>query len=222
MRSSGCCFCAELAGERTAFHELYRDHDSRLIVGGENFVVMPSLGQLAPGHSLLMPRQHVTSFGELDESLRAEALDLYEAWRRALSEHYSPTICFEHGSRSGATSGGCGIVHAHVHIVPLGGRRTPLPPSVGEGWREINGERWLDDAASSARHGAGYLMWHGPGDVAYLETADDVPSQHLRRHVARHLGDAPWDWRTTGRQRALAAMLSSPTRDALAIAGTGN
>jgi diadenosine tetraphosphate (Ap4A) HIT family hydrolase len=218
MRSSGCCFCSEFAGERTEFHDLYPDLASRLILDGPNFVVMPSLGQLAPGHMLLVPRQHVTSFGELDVVLRSEALSLYLAWRQTLSEHFSSTVCFEHGSPPGASSGGCGIVHAHIHIVPLAGIQPTLPPAMGDGWRESSGSVWLDEAAAVTRRAGGYLMWHGPGEAPHLETATDVPSQHLRRHVARVLGENRWDWRTAGRRQQLAVMLSGSTRHALASA----
>jgi diadenosine tetraphosphate (Ap4A) HIT family hydrolase len=220
--NSQCCFCAELAGERTAFHDLYRDLDSRVIVGGPNFVVMPSLGQLAPGHTLVLPRRHVTSFGELGEQLRREASALFETLRLALSEHFSPVVCFEHGSQPGATAGGCGIVHAHVHIVPIDGREARLPPSVGGGWREVSGNHWLDEAASLVRQGVGYLMWHDPSGGQHLEAAGDVPSQHLRRYVAGLLGEIVWDWRTAGRQDALADMLVGNTREALAVTAQGS
>jgi len=131
----GCCFCAELAGERTEVHDVYPQLASRLVLETDRFVAMPSLGQLAPGHLLLVPREHVTSFGELDADTRREAQDLYYRLRVGLSRRFSPVVSFEHGSPPGASSGGCGIVHAHVHFVPIGDRSLALPCATGDGWK---------------------------------------------------------------------------------------
>jgi diadenosine tetraphosphate (Ap4A) HIT family hydrolase len=218
MSRSSCCFCNELAGGRTEFHDLYPALESRLLVEAPNFVVMPSLGQLAPGHTLLVPTQHVTSFGELDAARRREARALYFRWRRTLSQRFSSVVCFEHGSPPSAPSGGCGIVHAHLHVVPLGRCDARLPASVGGGWRETDSRVWLDEAAEVSRRGSGYLMWHGPGEIAHIETAEEVPSQHLRRHVAEVLGEVRWDWRTAGHQRELVALLADSLRDTLGSA----
>jgi len=208
--TSDCCFCAELAGAQTEFHQLYPDLESRLVLDTPNFVAMPSLGQLAPGHTLLLPKEHVTSFGELDDTRRREAATLYSYLRRKIASRFARAACFEHGSRRGARSGGCGIVHAHLHFVPLGEHKSQLPPSLGEGWKASTAASWLDDAAELARAGTGYLMWHGPAGTPRLELVTEVPSQSLRRHVAGLLGNEHWDWRMAGAQHELLTTLRDP------------
>lgn len=194
-----CCFCAELRGLPTAVRDLYPTLTTRFVVATGRFVAMPSIGQLAPGHMLLVPRRHVTSFGELTAEEREEAADLHRMLRRVLTHRYGPVVGFEHGSPPQATSGGCGIVHAHLHVVPMGGAAR-LPPPLGEGWRRSASRDWLDDAAAITRRGDGYLMWNGLDGDVWMEPATDVPSQYIRCHVANLLGQDDWDWRATGAQ----------------------
>lgn len=210
-----CCFCAELSGAQTEFHDLYPVFRSRVVLDTPGFVVMPSLGQLAPGHMLLVPRNHVTSFGELSRAQRTEALHLYSTLRATLSRLFSPVVSFEHGSPRGVLSGGCGIVHAHVHFVPLGWHNAEPPSPAGDGWRENHTNGWLDHATVLSEQDAGYLMWHGPEGLPHLEAAPHVPSQHLRRHVAQLLGEGAWDWRLTGPQRELVSVLAGSTAEEL-------
>jgi diadenosine tetraphosphate (Ap4A) HIT family hydrolase len=211
MRSE-CCFCAELAGDQTAFHDLYPELASRLLIKTSTFVAMPSLGQLSPGHMLLLPRRHLTSFGELNAEGRAEARGLYSEIRARLARHFPSVICFEHGSPRGASVGGCGIVHAHVHFLPLGMKTVPRPVSIGDGWRDVSTD-WLEVAAAASSTGGGYLMWHGPTGSPCLERVNDVPSQYLRRHVAAAVDHDEWDWRAAGRQQHLVALLGSWGRE---------
>lgn len=202
-----CCFCAELDGSATDFHHLYPDLSGRIVLETDRFLALPSLGQLAPGHMLLVPRAHVTSFGELDARARREASELYAVLRHELGRHFSRPVAFEHGSPRGAKTGGCGITHAHVHFVPLGERRCATPDPAGAGWHEAGSLTWLDEAAELADTGLGYLMWHGPEASPLLDVASDVPSQHLRRHVAALLGHGRWDWRDAGAQLEMRTVL---------------
>jgi len=203
-----CCFCAELSGARTAFHDLYPHIKSRVVFATPNFVVLPSLGQIAPGHLLLVPRAHVASFGELDPARRGEALVLYSALREELAERYAPVVSFEHGSPTGSVVGGCGIVHAHIHFVPLPGASKPPMPT-GQGWRRSANSIWIDEAAALVASGTGYLMWHGWREVALLDAVEHVRSQYLRHHAAEVAGDVDWDWRQAGPQPELVELVEA-------------
>jgi diadenosine tetraphosphate (Ap4A) HIT family hydrolase len=212
-----CCYCAELAGHRTDFHRLYPDIASRILMIDRSFVVMPSLGQLAPGHLLLVPRRHATAFGGLDALRRQTATTVYRALRKSLAQRYgSPVVCFEHGSPPDAVSGGCGIVHAHVHFVPLASRAAATPASLGGTWNPASGS-WIDEAARLTREGSSYLLWHVDGAAPLLSLAHDVPSQYLRRHVSGLLGTADWDWRTAGPEQSLRSTMN----EVAALVGDG-
>jgi diadenosine tetraphosphate (Ap4A) HIT family hydrolase len=205
---SDCCFCAELAGEHTTFHDLYPSLSSRLVDETAEFVVIPSLGQLSPGHILLVPKQHVTSFAGLDPRGRQAAQAAYAGLRTSMSRSTPRFVAFEHGSPPGAVSGGCGIVHAHIHLVPLGEQDDAAAPVGPHRWLRSTAATWLAEAAELSRRDSGYLMWHGPDDAVRLAAASAVPSQYLRRHAASLLGAPGWDWRFIGPQRELVDLVS--------------
>lgn len=202
--SPRCCFCNELQGHGNEFQQLYPALRSRVLHATEHFVIMPSLGQLAPGHLLVLPRRHFTSFGELPGTFQEEEARMLYSLIRSTADQ---VVSFEHGSPPGATAGGCGIVHAHLHVVPVGRPINELPPSVGSGWGRSTSSTWLDVAAEITQTDSGYLMWHGSSNPPEIERVTAVPSQHLRRHLAGLIGTAQWDWRKAGAQAELAKLV---------------
>src|SRR4051812_8153945 len=74
---SRCSFCAELVGSVVPeFVQVYPDLRDRLVRETDNFVVIPSLGQLAAGHLLAIPKAHVHSFGQVPGWMRQEATEI--------------------------------------------------------------------------------------------------------------------------------------------------
>jgi diadenosine tetraphosphate (Ap4A) HIT family hydrolase len=115
-----CCFCAELSGSRdTDFHRRHgQSHIDRVLWRSKHLVLLPTLGQLTPGHVLLVPTEHVNSLALLPRELYGEVEQTVNGVHRMIMNTFSTPICFEHGSNSSASSGGCGISHAHMHFVP--------------------------------------------------------------------------------------------------------
>src|ERR1700674_1783452 len=83
-----------------------------------NFVVLPSLGALVEGWLLLVPKTHVICMGELSDNLTAEMQELKSRIRETLQRAYGNVCAFEHGPSRAKTSLGCGVDHAHLHLVP--------------------------------------------------------------------------------------------------------
>jgi diadenosine tetraphosphate (Ap4A) HIT family hydrolase len=200
-----CCFCREDAGHPSEFSELYPDLRSRTIYETPDFRVFPSLGQLNYGHVLLVPRRHVTAFGELDVSVRREALELYESLRLRLSHKFSPPVVFEHGSGGGDDSGGCGVMHAHIHLVPVHRTSVARPRFARAAWRDLEPTQWLERLGEISGSGASYLYWHSPTGRRAATIVRNPPSQYLRQYVASALRLEQWDWRTVGREARLIA-----------------
>ena len=201
--SASCCFCTELSGRSGDFASIYPEiTKGRFVHQTPGFVVFPSLGQLSPGHLLIVPRLHVKSFAALPTALRDEAVQVF-AWAvSAVERQFSAPVCFEHGSAEAAESGGCGIVHAHLHVVPAGGTNLALPPSIGRGWRRLSGAPALPPSLL-AMAAEGYFWWRDPKGAAFAEPVQHAPSQFLRRHVAMLLGADTWDWRIGQRQQSV-------------------
>src|SRR6267154_4346010 len=112
---SECDLCDEFSGgAKNSFDRIYGQNPlTRVLFRSEEFIVVPTLGQIAEGHLLLLPINHWTAIGDLSESLLQEFAELLSAVTARLREEYGPCVTFEHGVRSG-TTGGCGISHAHM------------------------------------------------------------------------------------------------------------
>src|SRR5260370_16987094 len=124
-----CEFCSEFSGDTyNSFHALYRGTmPPRHLLGTDNFRIFPSIGQIVEGYLLIAPVQHYCTLDELPTELVGELAAICERARSIVSQNYGPCISFEHGAR-GPVNGGCGIYHAHLHIVPLSATPAPLPP----------------------------------------------------------------------------------------------
>jgi diadenosine tetraphosphate (Ap4A) HIT family hydrolase len=99
---SPCAFCA-LAPERVI------DENSTAIAIRDGYPV-------SPGHTLLIPRRHTSSFFDLSVSERNDVLALLERAKRAVDKELQPqgyNIGINDGSAAGQT-----VPHVHVHLIP--------------------------------------------------------------------------------------------------------
>jgi len=118
-----CVFCDSITttfGNTPEFKRLLGDKiTSRKIFETENFVVLPSVGQIVEGYLLIMPKPHFTSMANMDKALFPELEHVYSEVDRILKTNYTTPIFFEHGvCRSEYQYNGSCIDHAHIHAVP--------------------------------------------------------------------------------------------------------
>jgi hypothetical protein len=101
------------------------DADLSVPFGTNRFVVFPDAAPIGPRHCLVVPHDHVLSFGRLGGDAQRRTLTLVEH----LFESFTPPdghepVVFEHGSceETEAESVGCSITHAHLHVLffPVG------------------------------------------------------------------------------------------------------
>jgi diadenosine tetraphosphate (Ap4A) HIT family hydrolase len=119
-----CSFCGIVhgSGEIGATNpELERQFD--IPFQTSDFVVFPDAAPVAPRHSLIVPQKHVLSFARLNFDRQQATRRLVDYLTTHLSgpEDHVPYI-FEHGSKEADETVGCGITHAHLHIlyIPVG------------------------------------------------------------------------------------------------------
>lgn len=165
------------------------------LLESQNFVAIPSLGSLLEGWLLITPRRHFISTGALPESLGAEL----SAFRCEVSAHlemiYGDICAFEHGPFAPNRQAGCGVDHAHVHLVPLSFDLVeiarPLMPSDTTWTRAF----WSDCKSAFDRR-LDYLFVEQPVGEGRIAVADRFGSQILRRAIATAIGNADsFDWR---------------------------
>lgn len=97
-----CPFC-EIAGDR-------------IITGNSVGIALRDAYPVAKGHTLVIPRQHVTSVFNLSDSDQAQLWQLVVQIRTLLSQQLSPAG-FNIGINDGESAGQT-IPHAHIHIIP--------------------------------------------------------------------------------------------------------
>jgi diadenosine tetraphosphate (Ap4A) HIT family hydrolase len=193
-----CEICAEIAGEPEgdAYHRLLADdrYVHRLILGGGEFGVLPSLGPLVPGHVLMCPVRHLRRFADLPIDLVEQFPAYVEDVIAVLESVYScPVTRFEHGTSGDGSRIPCTVEHAHVHLLPLPAGASPILPDLG--WATVpGGLRELRDYVGPYE----YLTWEHPDGHRLVLRGDDagaIPSQLLRRVVADAVGLPEWNWR---------------------------
>ncbi len=208
---SDCEMCHEIAG--IPGHEFLRragPGGPRTLRVGAQVAVMPSLGPLAAVHALVMPADHVLSSSAGSDDVRDEVWRVAEGLRHAGASAGYSTVLFEHGLAQ--EGGGCGVAHAHVHVIAsMTARRVVLPP--GEWWthRAHRGYLLVDAAREHLLISLRPSLWA-------LRYENGIRSQYLRRWIADQLGEAQWDWRHANRRdaslrdqaRRIAELVSAP------------
>jgi diadenosine tetraphosphate (Ap4A) HIT family hydrolase len=152
------------------------------------------MGSIVPGWVLLIPKRDVFSFRALTAAELVEARRLVEQLSATLSESFGPVSIFEHGaSRSGSVIG-CGVDHAHLHLVPL--KVDLLSAAIADKslrWHALS--HW-SDFPQEVREGDEYLLVADSTGKAYVSDAAPPTGQYFRKVVASLLGrPAHWDYR---------------------------
>lgn len=190
-----CEFCQEFDPQSPdRFQSLYGELvPSRIVARTEHFVAVPTLGQLFTGSLLVLPIRHLETCACFPKDERSEMSAFADQMMERTSRFGHP-IWFEHGATS-ASGAGCGIHHAHLHIVPL-----PWPTEPRSLFPEhTRSAANLREAWSALETVEQYLLIGDGKETLYLdiEAVDDrFPSQFFRRRLAEHFELAvPWDWR---------------------------
>lgn len=199
-----CVFCRELAGRRdTNFAHRYPECRSRIIAATHSLAAFPCIGQLAPGHFLVVTQQHHRTLAEAHECIPAVALEFLEIVNRVhelLDADSGAALVFEHGAFE-PRDGGCGIYHAHMHVIPRVGFLNLRNAFVGFGLSDFSS---ISEALRAIAPDAPYILF-GSHEHRYAASGlqGALPSQYMRMVVARELGNSAWDWREYKREAGL-------------------
>ena len=122
-KEEGCVFCNAHAKE---------DDTTTLIAfrGQLTFVIL-NLYPYTSGHLLVVPFEHVATLEELDQSTRAEMMELTSQCTTVLRKIYHPQG-FNVGANIGEAAGAGVPGHVHIHIVPRWGADTNFMTVLGE------------------------------------------------------------------------------------------
>jgi hypothetical protein len=202
-----CPICAELSAESgTRLSMAVGDQEVRNAVlrDSPSFALIPSVGPLALGHSLLVTKAHQsTVFGGLTAADYDQVQALFAVFSAKIVDRINPSLeilCFEHGAaRSFPDRELCSTVHAHLHLVPLADHL------VARITKSVRGES-LDSLSpltlsSTIESLTEYLLVfrlsrRGEINGATIQDASELAPQFMRRLVADHIGNKNWNWKT--------------------------
>lgn len=181
-----------------------------VITESEHATAFPSLGALVEGWVLVSPRDHVVALSELTDDRWHDTSNLAEDLNRRVRAVYGPTVMFEHGAAGTNRTAGCGVDHAHLHIVPWNGNLREEVAAVST----LPSFSWRPAAKRpQSRPGEDYI-WLADRTGMWIAHAAEVPSQVVRQAVANALNLTWWDWKQdlcTGRADATHRRLSALT-----------
>lgn len=97
----------------------------RILLADDRAMVIRDGFPVSPGHTLVIPRRHVSSFFDITADERASLLHLLDQAKVALDREFAPQG-YNIGINDGATAGQT-VPHLHVHLIPryAGDREDP-------------------------------------------------------------------------------------------------
>lgn len=102
MEGKDCVFCKIAVGEIES-HKVYED---------ESVLAFLDANPINPGHTLVIPKNHVDEFQDMSEDLYSHVMDVVQIVARKIKEVLTPP-------RVGLWVEGFEVPHAHIHTFPL-------------------------------------------------------------------------------------------------------
>lgn len=168
----------------------------QILVETQNFVVVPTLGAIVEGWLLVIPKRGYLSFAAIEAQLQSEAASVTALTKEIVQACYGSVAVFEHGPASRGQRVGCGVDHAHLHIVPTTRPLLPCVPLVTESKLNWHPTSSPFDASRYISDGTSYLYLEESDTGGLIAPADDAPSQLFRRVIAHQNGiPEQFDWR---------------------------
>lgn len=186
---SSCCLCLNSAKQAPV-----ASWDNP-IAESESFVVLPSLGSLVEGWLLLVPKDHYICMGALPDALLQELVAVKSEMAAQIESQYGSLCAFEHGPGEVQRAVGCGVDHAHLHLVPidfslLEAARPFLPADAT--WSAAS----LNDCRHEYLKGLDYLYFEQPLGSGYISVHRSFGSQVFRKAISMKLGvPEQYSWR---------------------------
>lgn len=190
----GCRYCENILsispGREPEVHDC-------VLCESENFVVVPTLGSLVEGWVLIITKKHLIRIASLQDDHLEELDCLSKRVCHEIMDCYGPVAIFEHGPSRPMQAVGCGVDHAHLHIVPTHSELIRGLPSITDQdfeWVEVDGVSGLRSYRDSNKE---YLYVEQPVGTACVTTSQGFGSQLFRRVIAHHIGEpCHYDWKS--------------------------
>jgi len=91
-------------------------HDPRIILENDKAFSIYDGFPVSPGHSLIIPKRHISSFFEANREEQISFLDLIHKMQKILMNERNPNG-FNIGINDGEAAGQT-VMHLHIHLIP--------------------------------------------------------------------------------------------------------
>lgn len=173
-------------------------HDQALLCRPD-WVLAPSLGAIVPNWFLLIPRVEVLNFRIWSKLRGTSPLHLLRELCAHLNLGEDHIIWFEHGPGSHGSATGCGVDHAHLHILVnpqfTFGNFTKQARQLSDLQWELNSDS-KSDPYKTLPTKKSYLIAGSGSQFMATWDVEATGSQFFRRVVARLVNaETSWDYR---------------------------
>lgn len=144
----------------------------------DQFRIVCDVHPIIEGHSLIIPKAHLSCVGEYDDSQFNEFAKHYEKVSAFVQKHYGSASTFEHGKI------GQSVFHSHVHILPFEGEPTQIVP---EGLDHCTPLSKIEDLRSLYRREGMYLFF-SIGNRRWMVDTSLAAPRFFRDRFAAALG----------------------------------
>lgn len=159
-------------------------------------VVTPTLGSIIPNWVLAIPRQHASNAASWARGGGGALLPAIKAIAGSFGRRFSDVIWFEHGAVQPKSIVGCGVDHAHIHILlrpPFGFDQFCAEALSQPG---LSWSRGRGDGYASINSSQSYLVAGSDDQFLFAQSAEAAGSQFFRKAIARLVGkEDSWDYK---------------------------
>jgi len=195
MVNNNCCFCEEIKEGR--IQKDFRRNtkfEKRVLLENEKFLAIVSVSPIVDGHVLIVPKNHLKGLIQVDDVGFIELKQFFYETKRMLDAKYGSTMFFEHGVGSNVVNGGCGVDHAHMHLLPISYL------NINKIIKEVNKDfdlslNTLEEMRKKVNNKDSYIMMGSDIESTSFDVSDSIKSQYLRNKIEYILGKPESDWK---------------------------
>ncbi len=200
--STSCCICTEVSSGKFPldYHSSY-PLTNRICIENEHFIVVPSISPIVEGHLLIFPKYHIKNLAEIKPNSLNMFFDIMNKSIEMISSSYDKTFVFEHGVGQDGYLG-CGIDHAHLHIIPLSYKiADKIIKNISDAFPNSISDN-LENILLNMNKINSYLLYGKDIEEMYCTSSSQIPSQYIRKMITEELNGYEWDWKKfTGKDK---------------------
>jgi len=199
-----CCICSELiSGQFPDKYQYYYPIKNRICLENKHFIVVPSISPIVEGHLLIIPKYHIKNLASTKSYNLDRFFEIMDKTIAKLLPLNKEFFFFEHGVGHDGYLG-CGIDHAHLHIIPIKSDLSNIIINKISSVYNNNSNNNLKKVLSNADINNSYLLFGNDITRAHYVISSQIPSQYIRKMVSNELGENVSDWKKyTGKEKFL-------------------